>query len=255
MKTSITTSLLLLLFTSGLFAKTITLSEDNTITFNKPFRKDYVAKVQGKLLKMALERNASEPIYIVLNTPGGSVDAGNDLIEMIEGLNIPVHTITISAASMGYILAQHSTKRYILSTGTLMSHRMSIAGLSGQINGEANARVQYFTDLSDKMSRHIANRVGMSLKSYKKLIKDEFWTVGEEAVKQNHADEVVKVRCDSSLLGYTRQKFNTMFGSVSLKTHKCPLITGAIRAKGNKKAVSRLKQYLNNRLDFIEEPL
>ena len=71
------------------------------------------------------------PIYLFLNTPGGSIQAGLELIEGLNGINRPIHTVTLFAASMGWQLVQHLGTRYVLKYGVLMSHKAR-----GQFSGE-----------------------------------------------------------------------------------------------------------------------
>jgi len=178
-------------------AKSITLRKNNTVVMNEAFNASSVAKVQQQLLFLALK--TKKDIYLVLNTPGGSVSAGQELIHFANNLPNKVHTITVFAASMGYLTAQHLGKRYIVPHGAFMSHRASISGLSGQVPGEANSRLKYISQQVKELSINTAKRVGVSYKSYMSSIYNELWLTANEAVRLNHADEVVNVKCDKSL--------------------------------------------------------
>lgn len=200
------------------------LKERNTVTFRDVVRFSSVKKVQLEAMKVSSKLSKSEPIYLFLDTPGGSIVAGQDMITTLQALPQKVHTVTNFAASMGYITVQSLDNRYILPTGTLMSHR-AYMGEEGQVPGEFNTRSSYWMNRIEKIEKQMANRVGLSLSEYQKLIKDEYWVDGQEAVNAKHADRTILVRCDESLQGTYDDTIPTIFGDIKLTWSKCPLIT------------------------------
>lgn len=216
-------SLTLLIGAMTAQAEKIVLTEQNCIVFNQAVSTEYVSKKTMEILKKAL---SAKELYLVLDTPGGSVTAGLNFIDMIKSLNIKVHTITIFAASMGYQMVQELGNRYITPSGTLMSHRGSVGGISGQVPGELNTRVNHIQDVLDGMSKRASSRVGMSKKDYDAAIINELWVFGQQAVDQKHADSVVDVTCSPELVeGSYSESISTIFGEVHLTFSKCPLVS------------------------------
>lgn len=210
-------------------AADITLTEANSIVFNKPVSPDYVAK---KTLELLTKSAKTRPLYLVLNTPGGSVSAGLQFVDSINSLKIPVHTITIFAASMGYQFVQELGKRYITPSGILMSHRGAVSGVSGQVPGELNSRVNFIQSMMDGMSSRASTRIGISKKDYDASIVNELWIYGQVAVNTGHADELANVSCSKELIeGTISERMNTLFGPVSLISSKCPLILEPIKVE------------------------
>lgn len=243
--------ILLLLMTNIAAAKNerIFLTEENSVAFNQPVSIDYVSK---KTLEVLLKSSKASPIYLVLNTPGGSVSAGLYFIDTIKALNIPVHTITLFAASMGYQMVQELGTRYITPSGTLMSHRGSVSGLSGQIPGELNSRVLHIGLVLDGMMDRASRRIGISKQEYSNIIVPEFWTFGENAVNLNHADKVADVVCELKLIKETyEENVLTLFGSAIVKFSKCPLITEPLGVSFgqqiNEKKATKIKQEIMQR--------
>jgi ATP-dependent protease ClpP protease subunit len=221
--------LFLTLFTCTAFASTeIVLNSKNSISFNQGVSDVYVAKKSLEFFVKDLALPATQPIYLVLNTPGGSVMAGNQFIDFVKSRKRPVHTVVIFAASMGYQITQELGKRYIIPSGTLMSHRGSISGISGQVPGELNARLKMIGDILEGMNIRAAKRVSMSLKSYQDAIVNELWTVGQNAVDTKHADDIAIASCDKSLAGTFLEDVATPFGNVSVEFSNCPLITDPV---------------------------
>lgn len=206
----------------------LVLKKRNTVAFRDVVRYSSVKKVQQKAMALSDQLSKDEPIYLFLDTPGGSIVAGQDMITTLQSLPQKVHTVTNFAASMGYITAQSLNGRYILPTGTLMSHR-AYMGEEGQVPGEFNTRSNYWIKRIEKIEKQMSKRVGLSLEEYQKLIKDEYWVDGQDAVDAKHADRVVYARCDESLQGTYEDNLPTIFGDIRLTWSECPLITVPIK--------------------------
>jgi ATP-dependent Clp protease protease subunit len=217
---------LLFAFMSPALSATITLTEQNSVLFNQQVSGEYTAK---KTLEILAKSAKASPIYLVLDTPGGSVSAGLQFIDAIKSLNVKVHTITIFAASMGYQIVQELGTRYILPSGTLMSHRGAVSGMSGQIPGELTSRINFIQSLLDGMSERAAKRVSMSKEAYDAAIVNELWVYGQAAVLSKHADEVANVRCSKELINGTyTESVRSIFGGADVTFSKCPLISAPI---------------------------
>ena len=220
--------LILLCICSAAIAKNeeIVLTENNSVVFNQQVSDEYASKKTLELMKKAKRGNT---LYLVLNTPGGSVSAGLSFIDAVKSLKVPVHTITIFAASMGYQMVQELGTRYITPSGTLMSHRGAVGGLSGQVPGELNSRLNHIQSILNNMSSRAAARIGMDKKAYDEAIINELWISGEDAVNSKHADKLANVQCDKALIEETyKQQLNTIFGAVNIVFSKCPLISAPI---------------------------
>lgn len=220
-----------LLTCSSVFAAeySLTLKEENTVVFNMPVTSAYAANKAHELFQKHSALKKNKPIYLVLDTPGGSVSAGLRFIEAAKSINRPVHTVTIFAASMGYQIVQSLNNRYISPTGTLMAHRGYASGMEGQIPGELNTRVEYLTIMLDDMTKTAAKRIGMSEAKYSQAIINERWKFGADAIKSNEADRVVNIKCSPELMsGITQEQVMTMFGPINVSFSKCPLVSGPI---------------------------
>ena len=210
----------------------IVLTDNNSYAFTGPVTSESVTHAQLNILSKIALLKSNEPFYLVLDTPGGSVISGLQLIDTLKSLNRPIHTITIFAASMGYQIAQELGTRYIIPSGTLMSHRGAVNGMSGQIPGELNSRIAFLGGLLNEMNVRAAARIGVSVKSYQDSIVNELWSFGQNAVNTRQEVKVVTVVCAKELLSSTYEKeVSTFFGSANLVFSKCPLISAPIAVK------------------------
>ena len=233
--------------------KTIELSEKNTINFNNSFNSTFIAKKQIEAVAKCMANVGSE-ITIVAYSPGGSISAGQLFFDTLKGLPCKFNTLTIFGASMSYQMTQQLGKRYILPSGKLMSHRASVRGLGGEIGGELNSIINLLEKNVTELERIASSRVGLSLEEYRSQIRDELWLTGAEAVKRNHADEVVYARCDRTLTGTSTQVFRTMFGDVAVEFSNCPIITGilSIQLVGTSKyTVQQVEDYFTAKHKYI----
>jgi ATP-dependent protease ClpP protease subunit len=213
-------------------AKAIRLTARNHVLLSGPVNDKSVSAAQVELGKLAVTNLPNTTIYLVLDTPGGSVMAGNQLADFAKSLPVNVKPVCIFCASMGYHLFQSFGERLVQPSSVLMSHRVSLSGVEGQIPGELISRIKFYTDMSEEMDKAVAKRVGLTTEQYKAAIYDELWLTGTQAVNTKHADRLANFYCTNDLLeGYRTETVNTIFGPVEITMSKCPLITGIISFK------------------------
>ena len=92
----------------------VVLSSDNTLVLNTSFNKRSVSKLMQTATAMDANLKSGYPMYLFMYTPGGGIQSSLELIEYLKGLNRPIHTVTLFAASMGFQTVQHLGKRYIM---------------------------------------------------------------------------------------------------------------------------------------------
>jgi ATP-dependent protease ClpP protease subunit len=180
------------------------------------------------MLELSAKLPRDAVIYLVLDTPGGEIEAGSRFIDAAHGIPQKVKTITLFAASMGYHIAQELDERLITVHGTLMSHRAKAGEISGEIPGNLVTRVNALLRDLDLADARIARRLGMSLEDYKEMIRDEYWVVGPDAVEQRSADGLANIHCAPDLQGTEIITVNTIFGAVDVTLSKCPAISGPL---------------------------
>lgn len=222
----------------------LVLSESNVIVLNTQVDGESTAKVisEAKVLDAKLSGikelvSSKKPLYIFLNTPGGSIQAGLEMIEALKGLGRPVHTITLFAASMGFQIAQNLDNRYIIKNGVLMSHRAK-GGFEGEFGGQSpsqiDSRYALWKSRLDELDTVTVTRSKgkQTLASYQKQYASEMWLTGQQSVDQGYADEVSSVKCDSSLDGTTVHSLMFMgMIPVQYELDKCPLNTSPLNIK------------------------
>jgi len=203
--------------------KTIELDVNNSITLRGEISESSVSKVISEFLK--LKKNNPEKVYLVIDSGGGSVSAGEDLINFLKTQKI-VSIICMDCYSMAHAILQASINpRLVIETNKLMAHRATV-GLQGQIGeGELESRLGMVKELVKNMETRNAKRIKVSLETYRKKAKDEWWTVGQQSITQNIADKIVSISCTDELMEQTETITKTIFiFQVESIYSKCPLI-------------------------------
>lgn len=210
----------------------VTLTKDNMLSINDYFYGQSVSNISQKARELDSKLPAKDPLFLVINSGGGSIEAGIELIENLNRLNRPVHTITVFSASMGFQTVQGvNGQRLVQAEGTLMSHKAR-GGFYGEFPGQLDSRYRhYLTRVINLDKKVVARTKGKhTLQSYHNLIENEYWCDGRECISQGLADNVVNASCDSSLNG-THEKLYDSFiymGHVIeiVDTYSdCPIIT------------------------------
>ena len=204
--------------------ESILLTPDNTINLRSVVTDESVKQVMDTINNLR-SKDEKKTLYLVINSPGGSIAAGMDLIRFLDTQD-NIKTITIFAASMASAIVEaYPGERLMTSDATFMFHRAS-GTFSGYFNdGEVESRLAQAKKIVDIMEEHNYSRIGISKSKYKELVKAEWWIVGADNIKQNIADRVVKIKCNKEL---TKQKIKvevqTFFGPIMSEVPACPLL-------------------------------
>ena len=213
-------------------SRNINLSKNNTVSLTKAVDDESISTVIAELYRIHQNKNNAN-IYIYLDTPGGSVDAGNRLIETIEYLS---HSNNIScvahhAASMGFVILQSCPHRLGLKSSSLMQHQIST--MMADEKQRLKTYMKYMDSLEDELISLQARRIKMSNQQFRDVTYHNWWLTGKQALKYNVVDELVVVGCDKSLLETTiTANASIIPGSVAIYTNSlCPLIHKPVNIK------------------------
>jgi ATP-dependent Clp protease protease subunit len=141
----------------------------------------------------------SKPIYLYINSPGGSVTAGMAIYDTIQHIKSEVITICVGlAASMGaFLLAAGSPgKRLALPHARIMIHQ-PLGGTRGQasdIEIEAKEVIRIKHALNEMLAKH----TGKSLEQVEKDTDRDYFMSAEEAMSYGLIDRVIEERSQAT---------------------------------------------------------
>jgi ATP-dependent Clp protease protease subunit len=247
--------LLLLLFIGYNFptnADVIELKKDNFVSLREVITQDVTSKLLSKL--NAIENNY-DTLYLYINSPGGDVTAGLEIINYIKGLqerSKQIICISQNAMSMAFVIFQYCSTRYILFSSTLMQHQISMK-LEGKLY-DINSRVSYVNTIENKLVNYQAARLGISPLEFTRLIQNDWWLFSKEIITYKAADKMVSVHC--SFVNYNEiVLIPTMVGDVKVTYSACPLISypiSIIYPKLFEKTID-LDEFTNTHINFMKK--
>lgn len=202
----------------------ILLTPENTVNIVGNIDYNSMHQAEKDILDLR-EKHPNDIIYLVMKSGGGDVPSGMDFQRFLDSQS-NIKTITIFAASMASgIVESNKGERLIVEDGILMFHRATV-GIRGTVNdGEVETQLDLIKQVIDILEERNYSRIGISKEDYKNRVKDNWWEVGFNAVKENLADGVVKIKCSKELEKLVKEvTFESFFGSRTVKINQCPLI-------------------------------
>lgn len=135
-----------------------------------------------------------KPITFVINSPGGSMDAGFAVWDQIQMISSPVTTlVTGLAASMGSVLslAAAPKRRFATPNSRILIHQPR---LGGSIQGQAtdlDIQAKEMLKSRAKLVEIYVNASGKDQKTVEKAIDRDTWLSPEEALEWGLLDGIV----------------------------------------------------------------
>ena len=142
-------------------------------------------------LRYLQSEDPEAPITLYINSPGGSVDSGMALYDVMQAVSCPVRTICVGlAASMAALLFVSGAERDMLPHSRLMIHDPLII----QTGGSALKLKAISDDLMGTrqiIAKVIAEHSGKSLEEVLEKTANDSYFRAEEAVKFGLADHII----------------------------------------------------------------
>ncbi|MGI5271980.1 ClpP family protease [Nonomuraea sp. CA-218870] len=153
---------------------------------------DICNRLCGELLLLAAE-DPKRDITLYINSPGGSVQAGLALYDMMQFVPCDVATVAMGfAASMGQVLlcAGAPGKRYALPNARVVMHQ-PLGGIGGSA---ADIQIQAENMLYTKrrMAEIIAHHTGQPLERIQADSDRDRWYTAREALEYGFVDHIAE---------------------------------------------------------------
>ncbi|MDO4291347.1 MAG: ATP-dependent Clp protease proteolytic subunit [Eggerthellaceae bacterium] len=156
-----------------------------------PITADSVADTIRCLLYLQRE-DADTPITLYINSPGGEVQSGLALYDVMQALTCPIRTVCLGlAASMGALLFISGNTREMLPHSRVMIHDPLIGGGIGGSALSVKARADDLMRIRDVTAEVIARHTGMTLEEVFALTATDTYFEAEAAVEAGLADRII----------------------------------------------------------------
>ena len=137
--------------------------------------------------------DSSKPIYLYINSPGGSVTAGLAIYDTIQYVKSEVVTICVGlAASMGAFLLAAGTKgkRVALPHSRIMIHQ-PLGGTSRRQASDIEIEAREILRMKEMLNRSLADMSGQSFDKIEKDTDRDYFLSAEEAKDYGLIDRVI----------------------------------------------------------------
>ncbi|MCR5171826.1 MAG: ATP-dependent Clp protease proteolytic subunit [Treponema sp.] len=172
------------------------LLKSRQIVVSGEVNEDLVEKIVKQLL--VLEADSDKPIYLYIDSPGGSIDDGFGLYDMIRFINAPVYTIGMGLiASMGVtlFLSVPKERRFSLPNSHFLIHQPLMGGSRG-VAADIEITAQEITKSRETLTQLIADATGKDFETVKKDTERDHWLTAKEALDYGIAGKIITSRSE-----------------------------------------------------------
>jgi ATP-dependent Clp protease protease subunit len=141
---------------------------------------------------LALSAESNDPILLVISSPGGHVESGDMIHDMIKFVSAPVKVLGtgwVASAGAHIFLGARKENRLCLPNTRFLLHQPA-GGVRGQAS-DIEIEAEEIIKMQERVNRMIALETGQT---YEKVVKDtlrNFWMSADEAVAYGLVSKVI----------------------------------------------------------------
>jgi len=144
-----------------------------------------------RLVAMAQESEA--PIQLLLSSPGGHVESGDAIHDMIRFIRAPVTVIGagwVASAGAHIFLAAEKERRVCLPNTRFMIHQPA-GGAGGQASDIA-IQAREILRTRERIAQVVSDRTGQPMERVSRDIERDYWMSAEEAIEYGLVSRVIE---------------------------------------------------------------
>lgn len=166
------------------------LYKSRTVLIFGPINMRLAQAVSAKLL--ALDSENDKPIRVLVNSPGGHVESGDTIHDMIRFVAAPVQMIGtgwVASAGAHIYLSVPKERRFCLPNTRFMLHQPSggVRGPAVDIDIEAREIIK----MRERLNQTIADATGQPLERVSKDTDRNFWMSSQEAFEYGVVGQII----------------------------------------------------------------
>ncbi len=146
---------------------------------------------------LALSSESQDPILLVISSPGGHVESGDMIHDMIKFVAAPVKVLgtgwVASAGALIYAAAERQN-RFALPNTRFLLHEPR-GGVGGQAT-DVEIQAREILKMRERLNKIFAAATGKTLEQIKADTERDFWMSAEEAVAYGLVGKIVTQRSD-----------------------------------------------------------
>lgn len=152
-------------------------------------------RVTERLFALAAEN--AEPITFVISSPGGHVESGDMIHDVIKFINAPVRMLgtgwVASAGALIYAAAEREN-RYCLPNTRFLLHepRGGVGGMASDVEIQAREILR----MRERLNKIFADATGQPLDKIKRDVDRDYWMQAEEAKAYGLVGKIVRSQAE-----------------------------------------------------------
>jgi ATP-dependent Clp protease, protease subunit len=142
---------------------------------------------------IALAEESDAPIRMLVSSPGGHVESGDAIHDMIRFVRAPVTTIGsgwVASAGAHIFLAAEKKRRVCLPNTRFMIHQP--AGGAGGPAADIAIQAKEILRTRERLAHIISKETGQPLERVRVDIERDFWMSAEEAIQYGMVSKVIE---------------------------------------------------------------
>lgn len=166
------------------------LLRDRIILLEGEINSEIAASIIAQLRYLESE-NKDKPITLLIQSPGGEVNAGWAIIDVMRNLKCPVHTVAMGmTASMAVTIFINGKKgeRTVYEHTELLVHQPS-GGCKGQIS-DMEIDVKHGIKIKERLAKEYSELTGIELNKMVEMMDRDTILDAKEAKKLGFADKI-----------------------------------------------------------------
>jgi ATP-dependent Clp protease protease subunit len=147
-----------------------------------------------------LDHVSHDPIRIFINSPGGHVESGDTIHDMISYLQSPVAVIGtgwVASAGTHIFLGAPKERRFCLPNTRFLIHQPS-GGAQGRA-GDIAIQAQEIVKMRERLAQVISARTGQPVERVRDDIEKDYWMSTEEAIDYGILGKVIRSAAELTL--------------------------------------------------------
>lgn len=147
-----------------------------------------------KQVMLLSSEDTQKPIDVFINSPGGEINSGMLMYDVIQASKAPIRTFCMGRAySMGAVLFACGTHgRYMLPHGELMIHEPLLGNRVGGSSSSIKSISDNLLETKRKMNRILAKHTGKTEEEVEQATSFDHYYSPEESVEFGLCDEIVE---------------------------------------------------------------
>ena len=166
------------------------LMKNRVITLFGEIDKDSARRTNERLLALSFE--SDDPITLIISSPGGHVESGDSIFDMIQFVSAPVRIVGtgwVGSAGALIYLAAAKERRFSLPNTRYLIHQP--AGGFGGATSDIEIQAREIIKMRERLNKTIAERTGQTVEKIEEDTDRDYWMSAEEAVEYGIVGKII----------------------------------------------------------------